>query len=108
VAKSEAIDDMNSQHKSIKEVIELQADLTEVYGKSKLLEWGKMLLFFYCRECEQLLDQCMAQQRSFEAQLELNRIKQERRLEKTDRNIIYCRLITLSYTKHTAHSIGTD
>ncbi len=33
MAKSEVIDDMNSQHKSIKEVIELQADLSEVYGK---------------------------------------------------------------------------
>ncbi len=56
--------------------------------KSKLMKWGKIALFFYHRECEQLLDQCMAQQRSFEAQLELNRIKQERRLEKTDCSII--------------------
>lgn len=27
--KSETVDDMNAQHKSIKEVIELQADLSE-------------------------------------------------------------------------------
>ena len=33
MAQSEAVDDINSQHKSIKEVIELQADLSEVYGK---------------------------------------------------------------------------
>ena len=30
--KSETADDMNAQHKSIKEVIELQADLSETYG----------------------------------------------------------------------------
>ena len=33
MAQSEAVDDINSQHKSIKEVIELQADLSEVYEK---------------------------------------------------------------------------
>lgn len=33
MAKSEDVDDMSSQHKSIKEVVELQADLSEVYGK---------------------------------------------------------------------------
>ena len=33
MAQSEAIDDINLQHKSIKEVIELQADLSEVYRK---------------------------------------------------------------------------
>ena len=30
MVKSETVDDMNVQHKSIKEVIELQADLSEV------------------------------------------------------------------------------
>lgn len=45
MAKLEPVDDMNAQHKSIKEVIELQADLSEVYGKSKLIEWGKKCHF---------------------------------------------------------------
>lgn len=72
--------------------------------KSNLIELS-ISMILTCRECQQLLDQCMAQQRSFEAQLELNRIKQERRL-KTDhsyRKTPSCVLITCA-----PHSVAAD
>ena len=72
--------DVIAGHKSIQEVIELQADLSEMFVWHKNIVDKSLILFCYHRECQQLLDQCMAQQKSFEAQLELNRLKQERRL----------------------------